>query len=125
MSTRIEDYALLGDRETAALVARNGSVDWLCMPRFDSGACFAALLGEPKHGRWLLAPSGEARTSRRYRPDTLILETEHVTPEGTVVVTDFMPIRDRVPNLVRIVEGRSGRVPMRMELVIRFDYGSI
>ena len=114
MATRIEDYALLGDRETAALVSRDGSVDWLCVPRFDSGACFAALLGEPKHGRWLLTPRNRARSTRRYRDDTLVLETEHQTPEGSVRVTDFMPIRDRVPNLVRIVEGLSGQVPMQL-----------
>ncbi len=125
MSSRIEDYGLLGDCETAALVSRDGSVDWLCVPRFDSGACFASLLGAPTHGRWLLAPKSVTRSQHRYREGTLILETEHETPEGTVLVTDFMPIRDRVPHLIRIVEGRSGRVPMHMELVIRFDYGSI
>src|SRR6266404_259635 len=92
---RIEDYAIVGDCETAALIAINGSIDWLCWPRFDSGACFAALLGTPKNGRWLLAPcDGTARTTRRYRGDTLILETEHETADGAVVVVDFMPMRD-------------------------------
>src|ERR1700676_3101904 len=101
MPAHIEDYALVGDRETAALISRAGSVDWLCVPRFDSGACFAALLGEPRHGHWSLAPRSPARSVRRYRPETLILETEHQTDEGVVLVTDFMPIRDRIPNLVR------------------------
>ncbi len=122
----IEDYALISDLQTAALVGRNGSIDWLCFPRFDSGACFAALLGEETHGRWLLAPAGTVkRTSRRYRMDTLVLETEYETEDGTVRVVDFMPPRGRYPDVVRIVEGMSGRVPMRMQLVIRFDYGSI
>ena len=104
--TRIEDYALLGDLQTAALVSRAGSVDWCCFPRFDSGACFAALLGAPEHGRWLLAPSGETvRSTRRYRHDTLILETIHETAEGSVRVIDFMPPRGHAPDIVRIVEG--------------------
>lgn len=123
---RIEDYALLGDCETAALVGRDGSIDWLCMPRFDSGACFAALLGTPDNGRFLLAPAaGGPAVRRRYRPDTLILESDHETPEGAVTVIDFMPPRTAEPDLVRIVAGTRGRVPMRMELVPRFDYGSI
>ncbi|MEO7192931.1 MAG: glycoside hydrolase family 15 protein [Vicinamibacterales bacterium] len=122
---RIEDYALIGDMQTAALVGRDGSIDWLCLPRFDSGACFAALLGTPEHGRWLIAPEHTIRVSRRYRPGTLILETEFVTETGTVKVVDFMPPRQNEPDLVRIVEGVSGEVRMRMELVIRFDYGSI
>ena len=123
---RIEDYALLGDLQTAALVHRAGSVDWCCFPRFDSGACFAALLGEPEHGRWLLAPATEThRIERRYRPLTLILETIHETPEGIVRVVDFMPPRGTTPDIVRIVEGISGRVSMRSELIIRFDYGQI
>ncbi|MFO0927146.1 MAG: glycoside hydrolase family 15 protein [Gemmataceae bacterium] len=126
MSQRIEDYAIVGDFQTVALVGRDGSIDWLCLPRFDSGACFAGLLGVPLNGRWLLAPAGEVRAvSRRYRGDTLVLETVFETADGSAAVIDFMPVRDRDPNLVRIVEGRGGRVPMRMELVIRFDYGSI
>jgi GH15 family glucan-1,4-alpha-glucosidase len=123
---RIEDYGLLGDTQTAALVGRDGSIDWLCMPRFDSPACFAALLGDEGHGRWLLAPKAGGLASRRaYRPGTLVLDTEFVTDEGAVRVVDFMPPRDEDPDLVRIVEGIRGRVPMRMELVVRFDYGSI
>lgn len=125
MAMLIEDYALLGDCETAALVGRDGSVDWLCLPRFDSGACFAALLGERENGRFLLAPEGEARARRRYRPDTLILETDYETPDGAATVIDFMPPRVNEPDLVRIVEGKRGQVRMRMDLVIRFDYGSI
>ena len=126
MSSRIEDYALIGDLQTVALVSRLGSVDWLCAPRFDSGACFAALLGEPKNGRWLVAPVGEIKNSRRrYLQDTLVLETEHETDEGVVVVTDFMPLRGVAPDIVRIVEGKQGRVRMKSDLVIRFDYGSI
>jgi GH15 family glucan-1,4-alpha-glucosidase len=123
---RIEDYAIIGDTQTIALVGCTGSIDWLCFPRFDSGACFAALLGGPEHGRWLLAPRGELRrVHRRYRDATLILETEMDSDEGTVRVTDFMPIRGRTPDLVRIVEGVRGRVTMQLELVIRYDYGSI
>jgi GH15 family glucan-1,4-alpha-glucosidase len=126
MPSRIEEYALIGDCETAALVARDGSMDWLCFPRFDSGACFAALLGTPEHGRWLLAPAGPIRTiRRRYRPGTLILETDYETDSGCVTLIDWMPLRTVVPDVMRIVEGRSGQVPMRMELVIRFDYGWI
>ena len=126
MALRIEDYALIGDCQTAALVGRDGSIDWLCLPRFDSGACFAALLGTPDHGRWKLAPVAEVRAVRRcYRDDTLVLDTEFETAEGVVAVIDFMPARDRDPNLVRLVEGRRGRVRVRSELVLRFDYGSI
>ena len=122
----IEDYGLIGDTQTAALVGRDGSIDWLCMPRFDSGAFFAALLGTPKHGRWLVAPKGEARPAgRRYRDNTLILETDFETDEGSVRVIDFMPPRGRDPDVVRIVEGLNGRVEMRMELIVRFDYGAI
>ncbi len=127
MAERIEDYAMIGDGQTAALVSRSGSIDWLCFLRFDSPACFAALLGTPEHGRWLLAPRGEAtRIRRRYRAETLVLETEFETPEGTVVIVDAMPFRDaKRPHLVRLVEGKRGRVPMQMELILRFDYGSI
>ena len=122
--TRIEDYALLGDLQTAALVGRDGSVDWCCFPRFDSGACFAALLGGPEHGRWLVAPVAPVRRSeRRYRPGTLVLETVHETDAGAVRVVDFMPPRGRAPDIVRIVEGVRGRVAVRSELVVRFDYG--
>jgi GH15 family glucan-1,4-alpha-glucosidase len=123
---RIEDYALLGDLQTAALVDRAGSIDWSCFPRFDSGACFAALLGGTEHGRWLLSPAAEiVRSERRYRRDTLILETDYETAEGKVRVVDFMPPRGLAPDIVRIAEGLEGRVPMRSELVIRFDYGRI
>ncbi len=121
---RIEDYALIGDLQTAALVGRTGSIDWCCFPRFDSGACFAALLGDPNNGRWLVAPKTKVeRTTRRYRHDTLILESVHTTAEGAIRVIDFMPPRGEAPDIVRIVEGLDGRVPMRSELVIRFDYG--
>src|SRR5947207_6753249 len=126
MALRIEDYALIGDCQTAALVGKDGSIDWLCVPRFDSGAVFAALLGTPENGRWLLAPAGEVKAVRRqYRDDTLVLETEFDTADGTAAVIDFMPARDRDPNVVRIAEGRRGRVPMRTELVLRFDYGRV
>jgi GH15 family glucan-1,4-alpha-glucosidase len=126
MSSRIEDYAMIGDCHTAALVSRGGSIDWLCLPRFDSGACFAALLGTPENGRWLLAPAAEATTSRRrYRDGSLVLETDYETPDGAATVIDCMPVREQVPNLVRIVEGKRGQLRMRMELIIRFDYGSI
>jgi GH15 family glucan-1,4-alpha-glucosidase len=126
MPSRIEDYALLGDLETAALVARDGSIDWACFPRFDSGACFAALLGTPDHGRWLLAPAKPARaTRRRYREGALILETDFETASGAVRLIDFMPLRGRAPDIVRIALGLRGQVPMHMELVLRFDYGSI
>jgi GH15 family glucan-1,4-alpha-glucosidase len=125
-SQRIEDYALIGDTQTVALVGRDGSIDWLCLPRFDSGACFAALLGGPEQGRWLLAPASPVvSTRRRYREGTLVLETEFTTAEGVVRVVDCMPPRDRTPDVVRVVEGVRGQVPLRMELVIRFDYGSV
>jgi GH15 family glucan-1,4-alpha-glucosidase len=124
MSTPLEDYALIGDCETAALVSKSGSIDWLCWPRFDSPACFAALLGTPEHGRWLIeAIAPEARTSRQYRANTLILETKIETPTGGVTVIDFMPPRGRDSDVVRIVRGDSGQVRMRTELVLRFDYG--
>ncbi|MBA3887776.1 MAG: glycoside hydrolase family 15 protein [Acidobacteria bacterium] len=123
---RIEDYALIGDCQTAALVGRDGSIDWLCLPRFDSGACMAALLGTPEHGRWLIAPAGKVRRiERRYRPATLVLETDFETDEGAVRVIDFMPIRGAAADVVRIVAGLRGRVTMRMELIMRFDYGSV
>jgi len=123
---RIEDYAVLGDTQTAALVGRDGSIDWLCLPRFDSGACFASLLGEARHGRWLLSPQGQVGPPRRrYRPGTLILETDFETDSGAVRLIDFMPPRDSSPDVVRIVQGLRGQVRLRMELVIRFDYGSI
>ncbi len=123
---RIEDYALIGDLQTAALVSREGSVDWCCFPRFDSGACFAALLGDPKHGRWLLAPANDVQAvTRRYRHDTLILESVFETNEGVVRAIDFMPPRGKAPDIVRIVEGLDGEVSMRSELVIRFDFGHI
>lgn len=126
MPLRIEDYALIGDTHTAALVGVDGSIDWLCLPRFDSAACFAALLGDPEHGRWLLAPAGDYRPGgRRYRPDTLVLETDLTTAEGAVRVVDCMPIRGQTPELLRRVEGVSGRVRMRSEVVLRFDYGHV
>jgi GH15 family glucan-1,4-alpha-glucosidase len=124
MSSPLEDYALIGDCETAALVSRTGSIDWLCWPRFDSGACFAALLGTPEHGRWLIgATDPEARLSRRYRDDTLILETRVETASGIATVIDFMPPRGRNSDIVRLVRGDRGRVQMRTELILRFDYG--
>jgi GH15 family glucan-1,4-alpha-glucosidase len=126
MPQKIEDYALIGDCHTAALVGRDGSIDWLCLPRFDSPACFAALLGTPEHGRWLLTPSDDVRrVSRRYREGTLVLETDYETDAGAVTIVDCMSPRSEGPELVRLVVGRRGVVPMRMQLVIRFDYGSI
>jgi GH15 family glucan-1,4-alpha-glucosidase len=126
MAGGIEDYALIGDCETAALVGREGSVDWLCLPRFDSAACFAALLGTHDHGRWLLTPAGGVRAvRRRYRDGTLVLETEFETDDGAVALIDCMPPRTELPALVRVVEGRRGRVPMRLELTIRLAYGSL
>jgi GH15 family glucan-1,4-alpha-glucosidase len=123
---RIEDYALLSDLQTAALVGRDGSVDWCCFPRFDSGACFASLLGSEENGRWVIEPADAAHSvSRRYRGETLILETEWKTSTGVARVIDFMPPRGTAPDVVRIVEGIRGEVRMRTELVIRFDYGSI
>ncbi len=123
---RIEDYGLIGDTQTAALVSRSASIDWLCFPRFDSGACFAALLGTEEHGHWQISPIDEiVSQSRRYRDGSLVLETEFITANGTVRVIDCMPPRDQDPDLLRLVECTSGRVRMRMQLVIRFDYGSI
>ena len=123
MPSAIEDYALIGDCETAALVARDGSLDWLCLPRFDSDACFAALLGNPENGRWQLAPVGHAKVRRRYRPRTLILETEFETETGKVTLIDFMPLRAGNPEIVRLVRCDSGTVRIKMDLVMRFDYG--
>jgi GH15 family glucan-1,4-alpha-glucosidase len=126
MAERIEDYALLGDLQTASLVGRTGSVDWLTFPRFDSSTCFASLLGGREHGRWLIAPiGGGPAIDRRYRKDTLILESEWQVDGGRVRVIDFMPPRQTKPDIVRIVEGLEGTVRMRTELVIRFDYGSV
>ena len=123
---RIEDYALIGDLQTAALIGRDGSIDWCCFPRFDSGACFAALLGGPENGQWKLAPTVQVqRCTRRYRHDTLILESVIETDEGTIRMIEFMPPRNRSPDIVRIVEGLDGAVPMRSDLMIRFDYGRI
>jgi GH15 family glucan-1,4-alpha-glucosidase len=123
MPSAIEDYALIGDCETAALVGRDGSLDWLCLPRFDSDACFAALLGSSENGRWQLAPAGTARVRRRYRPGTLILESEFETATGSATLIDFMPLRKGNPEIVRLVRGNHGSVRMRMDLIIRFDYG--
>jgi GH15 family glucan-1,4-alpha-glucosidase len=125
VSQPLEDYALIGDTHTAALVGRDGSIDWLCVPRFDGGACFAALLGNPEHGRWLLAPSGAGSATRRwYLRGSLVLVQEWETPTGTVRVTDFMPPRETRPRVYRRAECLSGRVEMSTELVIRFEYGS-
>ena len=126
MPNRIEDYAVIGNCETIALVGRDGSIDWLCLPRFDSPACFSALLGAPEHGRWLIAPAENGfRTSRRYRGDTLILETVFRTEHGAACLIDFMARRDGSSELVRLVRGLEGEVAMRMELVVRFGYGAI
>jgi GH15 family glucan-1,4-alpha-glucosidase len=126
LSSRIEDYGLIGDCETAALVGRDGSIDWLCWPSFDSDACFAALLGDRKNGRWLIAPAeqGAAASSRRYWDDTLILETRFETLDGSVALIDFMPPRVQASDVVRLVRGLRGRVKMRMELIIRFGFGN-
>jgi GH15 family glucan-1,4-alpha-glucosidase len=125
MAQRIEDYAIIGDTHTAALVGKNGSIDWLCVPRFDSESVFAALLGTLDHGRWLVAPAGGIRNiERSYRGDTLVLETTFHTDEGVVRVVDCMPIRKHTVDVVRVVEGVSGRVPIHMDLRVRFDYGT-
>jgi GH15 family glucan-1,4-alpha-glucosidase len=124
MSTCLEDYAIIGDCETAALVSRGGSIDWLCWPRFDSPACFAALLGTPEHGRWLIEPlASDLRITRQYRGHTLILETRFETADGSATLVDFMPPRGRNSDIVRLVRGERGRVRLRTELVLRFDYG--
>jgi GH15 family glucan-1,4-alpha-glucosidase len=125
MAACIEDYAIIGDCQTAALVSRDGSIDWLCCPRFDSEACFAALLGTPEHGRWLIAPHTEARITRRYRPNTLVLETRFETDEGAATLIDFMPFRDRHSTIVRLVVGVRGSLKMHTELILRFAYGTI
>ncbi|HXX65819.1 MAG TPA: glycoside hydrolase family 15 protein [Polyangiaceae bacterium] len=126
MAARIEDYALIGDCQTAGLVDRSGSIDWLCLPRFDSGACFAALLGTREHGRWIVAPRAQVRRStRRYRDGSLVLDTSFETDSGAVTITDCMPVRDEFPCVVRVVHGDRGCVPMHTEIIIRFDYGSI
>jgi GH15 family glucan-1,4-alpha-glucosidase len=125
LSCKIEDYGLIGDCETAALVGRDGSIDWLCWPAFDSDACFSALLGSPKQGRWLIAPAEDVtKTSRRYWDNTLILETRFETAKGSVALIDFMPPRGAASDVVRLVRGISGRVKLRMELIIRFGFGS-
>src|SRR5437868_966194 len=124
--SKIEDYGFLSDTQSGALVSREGSIDWLCLPRFDSGACFASLLGEPKNGRWLFTAKDKIQKySRSYRGDTLILETEFETKNGIFRLIDFMPPRGKNPDVVRIVEGVRGQVVVEMELIIRFDYGSI
>jgi GH15 family glucan-1,4-alpha-glucosidase len=126
MPNRIEDYAVIGNCETVALVGRDGSIDWLSLPRFDSAACFSALLGEPKHGRWLIAPAEkDFGATRRYRDDTLILETMFRTEHGAACLIDFMTRRDGSSELVRLVRGLEGEVAMRMELIARFDYGAV
>jgi GH15 family glucan-1,4-alpha-glucosidase len=125
MPLRIEDYALIGDCETAALVGRDGSIDWLCWPRFDSDACFAALLGTPEHGRWLVAAQdATARVTRRYQPNTLILETRFESAEGAATLVDFMPGHPIGSSIVRLIIGKRGRVAMRTELAVRFGYGA-
>jgi len=129
VSSPIEDYGVIGDLHTAALVGRDGSIDWLCLPRFDSAACFARLLGTEDHGYWRIAPAGGpgsvVATRRRYRPGTLVLETEFDTPGGTLRVTDCMPIREASPQVIRVVEAVRGEIPVRMELCVRFGYGEM
>jgi len=127
MTLKIEDYAVIGNMRTTALVGNNGSIDWLCLPRFDSGACFAALLGSPDNGHWRIAPvNAIGTTRRRYRGPTLILEDEFVTDNGAVVVVDFMPIAERHQQveIVRLVRGLRGAVPMRMEVAFRLTMGT-
>lgn len=123
MAARIEDYAIIGDLNTAALVCRSGSIDWLCLPRFDSPACFAALLGNTENGRWLIAPSGPCKSRRGYREDGLILETHFTTPEGAATLVDFMSISGEYTSIIRIVKGIKGLVELSTDIVIRFDYG--
>src|SRR5215470_10116265 len=126
MALRIEDYALIGDCESAALVGSNGSIDWLCWPRFDSDACFAALIGTPDNGRFLITPREQpTRVTRRYRGNTLVLETRFETRDGAATVIDFMPLSDDRCEVIRLVVGERGTLAMRVELVIRFGYGAI
>src|SRR5262252_3928758 len=126
MRKRIEDYALIGDRQSAALICRDGSIDWLCWPRFDNDACFAALLGNEQHGRWLLAPRvAGSKTTRRYRPDTLTLETRHTVASGRVLVIDLMRIGTRQRAIIRQLIGEAGDVDMVLDLNMRFDYGRV
>src|SRR5438876_1109001 len=126
MTQLIEDYALIGNNATTALVGRNGSIDWLSFPRFDSAACFAGLLGSHENGHWTIEPNSERPIiQRRYRPGTLVLETEFTTPEGTVVLVDCMDRRGEHQDVLRMVRGLRGRVEMRMELAIRFEYGTV
>src|SRR5277367_6608232 len=129
MSRKLEDYGLVGDTHTAALVGRNGSIDWLCLPRFDSAACFAKLLGDDQNGFWRIAPAesaGEVREiRRRYREHTLVLETEFETDGGVARVVDCMPVRGVHPRVLRMVQCTEGQIDMRMDLVMRFDYGSV
>ena len=125
MPSRIEDYAMIGDCRSAALVSRDGSIDWLCWPRFDSDACFAALLGTPEHGRWLIAADRKAKITRRYRPNTLVLETHFETKEGAATVVDFMPVQSEHSTIVRFVIGKRGKLKMHTELILRFGYGAV
>ena len=125
MALKIEDYAVIGDTQSAALVGRDGSIDWLCLPRFDSPACFAALLGDARNGCWRLAPKGVKRVERRYRDDTLVLETDFHTEDGAIRIVDCMPPRGEAPDIVRLVQGLEGRVEVEMELILRFDYGHV
>ena len=121
----IEDYAIIGDCRTAALVSREGSIDWFCCPRFDSEACFAALLGSREHGRWLIAPRNQARVTRRYRSNTLVLETLFETDDGAAALIDFMPLGGHHSTIVRLIQGTRGKLTMRTELIMRFGYGAI
>ena len=126
MALPIEHYAVIGDTQAAALVGNDGSIDWLCLPRFDSPACFAALLGDERNGRWKIAPTGGVkRVERRYREDTLVLETDFHTADGVVRVVDCMPPRGEAPDVVRLVQGLKGRVEIAMELILRFGYGRV
>jgi len=126
MPSKIEDYAIIGDTKTVALVDLTGSIDWWCVPRIDSAAAFAALLGDPRNGRWLIAPKGEVtKVTRQYEPETLILETVFETSTGSVSVSDFMPVHDGHSMIHRIVEGRGGTVEMQMELIVRYEYGAV
>src|ERR1700728_2528156 len=125
MPGKIEDYALIGDCRTAALVGHDVSIDWLCWPRFDSEACFAALLGTRDHGRWLIEPQGKAQVTRRYRPNTLVLETHFETSDGAATLVDFMPQGCRHSTVVRFVIGTRGQVPMHTEMILRFGHGAI